>query len=668
MLIAIAESEAIALANIIATQFEQQLWVGFDQAHVQNTSVKMCQANDYRQHLGSEVELLVYNAYKGLKPSALYALEGCIKKSGLLVLISPNIDVWSRHEGLNPGLKFSYQDKHTKSLFIEYFCAAILKSKFTAQITEKQIHLPLNSAEQPEPDYCRAEQCDRYLTSDQALVLRSIKESFNTQKTIRALILGKRGVGKSTLLGEIYKWALQKAFSDVVICAANKGSCDSTLKVITTAFPSLTKQNIPFIAPDALHTINTSSLILIDEAAALAPQIIKDAFKRFKYVVLATTEIGYEGSGLGFRQKLKPLLNSYKDTQEFHLKTPVRWPEDDPLEALFEDAFVTHLTNTDTTEVSSETKNEEFEFECIDSNEKDLHNLSDLHACHYILASAHYQTTPDDLMRLMDSDDQMLIVVRLKGKLCAACIIVKERLNIDQDLSNNISLSKRRLSGNLTNQTIAAMLMEPNCVNLYTWRINRIAVLPEYQGKSIGSKMLRYIESLASAHDIDLLSTSFGLDASLFRFWTRANFELIKIGTRRDTSSGNFSGLFIKPIQSKHQQLVRLLKYRFASSSYYLKALSVIPLEFDLGTSTALDETYGAAAEAYTQVLERKFKALIDQQLEITNAFEEAYYFAHWKKDKELFTTLNRLLKKGNSKEQKQTLKTTALKLIKRLL
>jgi tRNA(Met) cytidine acetyltransferase len=83
------------------------------------------------------------------------------------------------------------------------------------------------------------------------------------------------------------------------------------------------------------------------------------------------------------------------------------------------------------------------------------------------------------------------------------------------------------------------------------WRIVRIAVLPELRQQRIGSLMLSHIQAIATKQHVDYLSTSFGFTSVLFSFWQSQHYKLIKIGARRDTSSGEHSSIWVLPISHR---------------------------------------------------------------------------------------------------------------------
>ncbi|MFT4466281.1 MAG: GNAT family N-acetyltransferase [Sodalis sp. (in: enterobacteria)] len=55
----------------------------------------------------------------------------------------------------------------------------------------------------------------------------------------------------------------------------------------------------------------------------------------------------------------------------------------------------------------------------------------------------------------------------------------------------------------------------------------------------------------------DFLSVSFGYTAALWHFWRRAGFQLVRMGTHREASSGLYSAMALLPLSDAGRQLTR---------------------------------------------------------------------------------------------------------------
>jgi tRNA(Met) cytidine acetyltransferase len=192
-----------------------------------------------------------------------------------------------------------------------------------------------------------------------------------------------------------------------------------------------------------------------------------------------------------------------------------------------------------------------------------INNESTLKAILGLLVQSHYQTTPDDIMRILDAPDHHIAILTHSSKTSSALInssilsvvvFVDESLlgtDIDEDLLDKIICASRRINGYLVAQNLASTYSDVWFLNSKNWRIMRIAVQPHLRRLGLASSMLSQIEKLAKEQGIDYISTSFGFTNELFCFWQSQGYKLIKIGARRDTSSGEHSSIWVLPVNAK---------------------------------------------------------------------------------------------------------------------
>ena len=100
-----------------------------------------------------------------------------------------------------------------------------------------------------------------------------------------------------------------------------------------------------------------------------------------------------------------------------------------------------------------------------------------------LLSLAHYQTTPDDFMRLMDSPDVLVVTFKVKDLVLATAIINIEGGDYLSDLALDIAEGKRRPKGHLGAQRLTLLSVDFKAATQSYWRINRIAVHPKLQNK-----------------------------------------------------------------------------------------------------------------------------------------------------------------------------------------
>ena len=571
-------------ASTLITQFDSPSLVLsnkpiFAKANDVDHKINQCVISQYKQHLGTEYHLVIYNAFDGLKPSALFAVEGAIGMSGLLVIMCPNLSSWPEYESKNQGIAFSYQTKNDQSLFIQRMITTFKKDDAFAIVTPHFNHLPFAFLKTK----TKRKQTNVALTKEQVKAFSELPNSLLLENTI-GLIRAKRGRGKSTLLGHLaFALATSNLSKSVYICAPHINNAQRAMfeyrKLVKSAQMKhqensfeLLPENIElkYIAPDQIYNLPQNSALFIDEAAAIAPSIVLYACENFAMTVMATTVAGYEGSGLGFNLRVLPKLESLAlNAKCYELSMPLRWFDGDQLELLFEKVFAPFSDEETTTQRdlaqasiqehkvlktvhSSSTNFLSVDKNCLIDNERVLKQIFGL------LIQSHYQTTPDDLMRILDAEDHSIYVLANLAELdhprCyieAVAVVVKEgnlHSDSDSEVLSGILNATRRVSGHLVPQNLASLVCDEWFMVAKSWRINRIAVSPELRRCGRGQELLQHIDLKARENEVDYLSTSFGLTRELFNFWQTQAYSLIKIGARRDTSSGEHSGIMIKAI------------------------------------------------------------------------------------------------------------------------
>ncbi|SUT87062.1 acetyltransferase [[Actinobacillus] rossii] len=358
------------------------------------------------------------------------------------------------------------------------------------------------------------------------------------------LIIAPRGRGKSTLAGKLAKQIVQH--SPVLITARSQ-----------TALPSFWRINqsehIQFLSPDVLikqieeQTYNAQSWLFIDEAASLPLPLLVRFCEVFHKVVLTTTTHNYEGTGRGFSLKLLPLLS--RSVKQWQLTQPLRWQENDPLEH-----FVDRLLLLDDEIHHTHQKN---------ITKTDFYRL---------LAAAHYKTTPTDLRRLFDGENQILFPYSENGQLIGGIWAINEG-GLDNELSQAIWRGERRPQGNLVAQYLCYQGNLPEAPQLYSIRISRIAVEPHFQNQGIGKRLISdFILQISKQKQplVDFISVSFGQTEALTYFWQQCSFELVQITPNKEASSGYYSAMMLYPLTEKGKQFVKKAQMQFSRNQALL--------------------------------------------------------------------------------------------------
>jgi tRNA(Met) cytidine acetyltransferase len=164
--------------------------------------------------------------------------------------------------------------------------------------------------------------------------------------------------------------------------------------------------------------------------------------------------------------------------------------------------------------------------------------------------NAHYQTTPNDLVHILQDPQVHLFVCQDCDGRSIGCVLVNLEGGVEPELAVQIMAGKRRPKGQLVAGTIACQLGFEQGITQAGLRIMRIAVQPEYQQQSIGSWMLNQLRNQQYI-EFDYIATSYGVTPDLLHFWGKNGFIPLRLGAQRDQASGTHSLLMID--RSIHQ-------------------------------------------------------------------------------------------------------------------
>ncbi|MEM5499947.1 GNAT family N-acetyltransferase [Paraglaciecola mesophila] len=558
----------------------KHLWVGDAPSNQQAVN-----SLDYRQHLGREYNTLIYNCYSGLSANALMAYSGTIKANGLMVLICPELKSWSQYSDPLSKKRYSYGFSQylEPSRFITRLISIIAHDKNTIVITPNSFR-GHNSTIAPEQFNRRLDSA----TSEQDKVVSSIIKSASGHTNRPLVITADRGRGKSSALGMAARALMLEQEKKIIITAPTKHNVE---QVFTFATPLkqdslINNGSIEFVAPDALVTGSYhADLLFIDEAAAIPSSILKVLLDKYPRVILSSTIHGYEGAGRGFELRFKPYLETaHKGWKDLTLTTPIRWYTDDCLEHLWFSVFIMQDSTSNSltqaqgkvigqneTPVNKITSSKRLsEYKCQEVSKEQLVDSPQLLSKIFsLLINAHYQTSPDDLFRLLDAPEQRIYVCTCDSDVIGVALICSEGGSALSDLTQEIILGHRRVNGHLVAQNLALHTADKEFVNYEQWRIVRIAVSQEYRRTNIASTLLQFIESSAVEHGIWLITSSFGATSKLLKFWGHNDYIPLKLGFKRDASSDEVSLIVGKSLSLTTSTLLNKLSLQFREELIY---------------------------------------------------------------------------------------------------
>ncbi|WP_293746870.1 GNAT family N-acetyltransferase [uncultured Paraglaciecola sp.] len=526
--------------------FQNTLWVGDTQSEYQNINIK-----NYRSKLGHEYDFVVLNCFSGFRANAAMALSGTIKAKGLMILLCPDIDLWPTYddpEKIN-RISFGYNQQKINSQFFRYLSSAFTEDHFVAVCTKDQFSGSVAIAEKMSVTH-------NFDQQNQAVegIIRVALGHRN-----RPLVLtADRGRGKSSALG-IAAAELMKQYSKTIWVTALH--LDNTEQIFGHALrmlpmASATKSNITFQGSSLnfkpidqlLNSKESTNLLLVDEASSLPIHILIKLANKYPRIVFSSTIHGYEGSGRGFEMRfIKQLSQLRPDFKRMQMAQPIRWYQHDTLEQFW---FKTMFQNVQQDSKNIDSDSQPISYRHISKTQL-FNNKKLLADVFRLLINAHYQTSQDDLQRLLDAPEIECFIMTRGNTLLGVVQTVEEGGNYFDELAENIADCSRRVKGHLVAQNIASSYNTEPFLLSKQWRISRIAIEPEHQRKGLGKQLIDYVEQQAKQQDINFLSASFGCNADILRFWYRSEFILAKLSSKPEVSSGEHSGICIKPLTNE---------------------------------------------------------------------------------------------------------------------
>ncbi|MWQ00009.1 tRNA(Met) cytidine acetyltransferase [Glaesserella parasuis] len=477
--------------------------------------------------LGQEFPYAIYDMRTEggvcLNLDALAIVAGTIQEGGTLYLVCPEWDNLEQQVDFD-ALRWNAQQPIATPNFFRYFKTLVneILPPFTGEV-------PCEAGGRGEIVF----------TQDQ----QNIFDNLPLDPADIHLILAPRGRGKSTLSGKLAeKLSQQYAVS---ITARSHSALPNFWKGIES-------DKVKFFAPDRLiqmieqQNISPKQWLFIDEAASLPLPMLQQFCAYFDKVVLTTTTQNYEGTGRGFCLKFLPTLS--RSTKQWTLSQPLRWGENDPLEAFINQLLLLEDKIPPSAFGSSPRK----------QGERSIEQYTNFY---HLLAQAHYKTTPTDLRRLFDAPDQHYFYLEEQERLIAGCWAVNEG-GLDEELTQAIWRGERRPQGSLVAQYLCFQGNLPDACRLKSVRISRIAVQPEYQKQGYGKRLVSQIISQMPPL-VDFVSVSFGLTPELLRFWQSCGFNLVQITPTPEASSGYHSAMMIYPLSEQGKIFAQQAQQQF---------------------------------------------------------------------------------------------------------
>ncbi|WP_105901092.1 GNAT family N-acetyltransferase [Vibrio gangliei] len=544
-------------------------WLGGEQASIESQFYSFKQGH---QLLGRETKMLIVDLSVGFDANSFNAALGTLVGGGILFVLNA--------DALNHS--------HASDWLIRQFQAwpqiVSLDQDLNWHLDEKVDSFNVQYHQQH--------------NSQQHRAIEAIEKVMTGHRRRPLVMNANRGRGKTASLGMAAAKLMSQRVINIFVTAPSITALSPLFDFLERGVGELTWQSqqrthwvlengsqIRFISPDELYLNHIDAdLLMVDEAAALPLPMLTHFVEHYHRMVLSSTIHGYEGCGRGFTLKFMSWLNQHRPGWKLlELTQPIRWAENDPLEAWSFDAFLLHsdVSNVAESSASIPFSATDIQSDNISLSLVDKHQLvtkPQLYASIFgLLVSAHYQTSPNDVLQVLDSDEiqiyQVKAIMNDGYSLLLGCLLVSFEGGLSPELITDIQIGKRRPKGHLAASHLANHLAWFEPAEQTSARIMRIAIHPEWQSKGIGTRTLTLLAELLSG-EVDFLSVSFGATAELVSFW-KSEFQFVALGTRRDHVSGCYSAFMVKPLSESSKDWIKSA-HRTCLSSFQ----TVLPLQY----------------------------------------------------------------------------------------
>lgn len=528
-----------------------------DLSYLEDRGLQYADGKNYTKFLGTEQQIIIFSAMENFDINAFAALSGCLVRGGLLFLLMPEQASDKNHLfGRYFGQRFWQILREEKAyIFTQsndqettvYSQKSLSNSLTSFTVTEQQKQVLF--------DY----DC---ITLEQEHAVKAMLTVLRGHRDRPLVITADRGRGKSTALAiatcEMLSTAKQTI--NIVITAASRHSLNIYFEHIKKQLPQVTVTNntinyngssVEFFPIDhLLEHKPTASILMIDEAASIPLYLLEGILASYHRLIFASTVHGYEGAGRGFAIKFKSIIDNYlPQWRALHIEQPIRWAKNDPLERLVNKAC---LLNASLAQLENQGQLWNKADLCV--SEVSKQSLVDseelLQQVFSILVTAHYQTSPNDLILLLDNEAISLVVLTSNKLVIGVAMIISEG-GVNDALVAQINNNQRRLRDQFLPQSLLTHCGFEESFRYKYQRIMRIAIHPELQGNGYGHYFLDNIVKLSKQKGFDFIGSSFAGNDTLLKFWLTSAFVLARVGFKKDKASGEHSCLIIRALHQK---------------------------------------------------------------------------------------------------------------------
>ena len=538
-----------------------------------------------KEVLGRTYDALILDAFHNFPAKDVGIAVETVRGPGLIILFAPPLEEWIDRKLFFHGQyvvtpPYSVEDcgnlyqrrvvqklREHPGIFIIENGKVVSGKDAKVKRKEKRIKIP-SSAFVPEEIYRMAR------TQDQADVIHALEGVI--RKRTAYVLLADRGRGKSAALG-LFLAGLSHTSSKsklrIVVTGPSFKSVEEVFHFLKRGLDALgTKYSssgrkvkvgkVSITYHDPLETTKEKGDILVaDEAASIYVSLLREYLSNFNSFIFSTTSHGYEGTGRLFQYRFLPTLQERLNTTVLRMSEPIRYGEGDPIEKWLYDVFLldaepAEIKKTDREDVQRKRLvfNHEYKEKLFLEDEKTLREYIGI----YVFA--HYRNNPRDIVILADAPNQRAFTVKTSRGKVVGSLQVAEEGGLDEKSIYRM-LEGDVVFGNIIPDIFLKYYAFEDFARMRGLRVVRIATHPELQGMGIGSFGLKNLEEYAKERGYGWVGAGFGASVKVLRFWKKNGYILVHISPKRNVDSGEYSTIFVKPLNSKAEKYINIANF-----------------------------------------------------------------------------------------------------------
>ncbi|MEM4513555.1 MAG: tRNA(Met) cytidine acetyltransferase TmcA [Ignisphaera sp.] len=567
-----------------------------------NVDIEVAVYEGSEKYLGTTYQLLILDLVNSLKPNDVGRLVNIVEGGGIIIVFTPKWMEWPSRKNLFQISLAVPQHPEPRNVFVKWFQTVSMISEgiFIYDVDEDKVikfdELNMGSSSKPisipiSVNFPR-ELYELALTQDQVEAIKIIEELLDqprgSYRRAAVVLIADRGRGKScaigiSLAGLIYSMLKSRNRIRIAVTAPAYTNIQALMMLARKALIKLgldhkaiekdgiiielkgERFSIEYWSP--LNVVKQDvDVVAVDEAAGIPVPLLHKIWQRFRRTVFATTIHGYEGAGRGFSVRFLKRLKEDPKTKLiiYEMEEPIRYSINDPVErwvfrVLLLDAEPDELTEEDLMYI----ERKEFVYLVLDPEKLfKLDNENILRRLFGIYVLAHYRNEPDDLGMIADAPHHSVRGLALpNGKIVAAAQLAEEGPIAEEYLDS--LLRGGRIPGNIIPDRLLKHGRLRDIAGGKGWRIVRIAVHPDAQGRGIGSYLLSMLVKESIERGYDWIGSGFGATEELLRFWLKNSFTPIHISPDRNPVSAEYTVLVVRPLNDKWKSIVKTLYNEF---------------------------------------------------------------------------------------------------------